>query len=194
MSDVICAFGWRDLFDEVTDGVPKGIDGSGFGGAQQFLEFCEHHLDWIEVWAVGREEADLRARLGDALGGLFGLVAGEVVHDHGVASPQLGDKHLLDIGAKAFAVHRPIEDAWRDEPLRGYAGKKCRDFPMAVRRIAKRTLAHIGPGPAARHSRRGPCFVEKDEPPGQFRLSLFPCRARLGHVGPLLLAGVHGFF
>lgn len=134
------------------------------------------------------------AHPGDALGGFFGLVAGEVVQDDDVTGPQLGGKHLLDIGAKAFAVHRPVEDEWCDEALRGYAGKERRYFPMAMRRIAERTRAHIGPGPTARHGRRGPCFVEEDEPPRQFRLSLFPYCARLGHIGPLLLAGVHRFF
>ena len=58
----------------------------------------------------------------------------------------------------------------------------------------KRAFAYLGPCPAARHRRRGPGFVEKNQPPLQLRLPLTPGFPRGGDVGPLLFAGVHGFF
>ena len=47
----------------MSDGVPEGADGSLGSLAQERLEFRVGLLDRIEVGAVGRQEAQLRAGL-----------------------------------------------------------------------------------------------------------------------------------
>ncbi|WP_430648537.1 hypothetical protein [Bradyrhizobium guangzhouense] len=42
--------------------------------AQQFFEFGEGHLDWIEIGAVGRQEQEARAGVGDETPSRFVLV------------------------------------------------------------------------------------------------------------------------
>ncbi len=58
--EVVGAFGGCEQVDEASDGVPEGADGLG-GLAQERLEFREGLLEWIEVGAVGRQEAQLCA-------------------------------------------------------------------------------------------------------------------------------------
>jgi hypothetical protein len=65
---------------------------------------------------------------------------------------------------------------------------------VSARRAAQRALADIRPGMAARHVGAGACLVEEDQPALKLRLRGSPRLSRFGHVRPLLLAGVHGFF
>ena len=39
---------------DFTDGAPEGVDGPDGAGSQKGLQFCESHLDRIEVGAIGR--------------------------------------------------------------------------------------------------------------------------------------------
>jgi hypothetical protein len=56
MTDVVCAFFRGEQVQGTADEVPEGVDGSGLGLPQHFLEFGEGHLDRIEIGAVGRQE------------------------------------------------------------------------------------------------------------------------------------------
>jgi hypothetical protein len=47
--EVICAFGWLELFEDDFEGVVDGIKGSGFGSSEQRLEFGKDKLDGVEV-------------------------------------------------------------------------------------------------------------------------------------------------
>ncbi|MDE2473359.1 MAG: hypothetical protein KGL35_32790 [Bradyrhizobium sp.] len=49
-------------------------------------------------------------------------MAAEIVHDHDIASDTISpaksrQKNLLDIGAKAHAIDRPLDERWRDGKL-----------------------------------------------------------------------------
>ena len=46
-------------------------------------------------------------------------MAAEIVEDDDVAGLECGDEELLDIGAEAFAVDEPVEDACRPQPRSG---------------------------------------------------------------------------
>jgi hypothetical protein len=41
---------------DFTDGAPEGVDVPDGAGSQKGLQFCESHLDRIEVGAIGRKE------------------------------------------------------------------------------------------------------------------------------------------
>ena len=77
------------------------------GGAQQGLELGEGHFDGIEVGAVRRQVAQARAGGLDRLSDAVDLVSGQIVDDHDVAWPQLGNERLFDIGEKGLAVIGP---------------------------------------------------------------------------------------
>jgi len=85
----------------VGDGLPEVGDGSRFGGAQCSLELGEGHFDGIEVGAVRGQVAQARAGGLDRLSDAIDLVRRQIVHDHDVAWPQLGNERLFDIARKA---------------------------------------------------------------------------------------------
>jgi hypothetical protein len=86
---------------------------------------------------VSQACADGLERLSDAMD----LVGGQIVHDHDVAWPQLGNERLFDIGEKALAVHRAVEDHRRSNPVMTQpdGGGGC--FPMAVGHGSAASLA-----------------------------------------------------
>src|SRR5678816_4742809 len=65
MTDVVGAFFRGEKVEGVADEVPEGIDSSGLSLPQQLFEFGEGHLDRIEIRAVGRQEQEARAGVGD---------------------------------------------------------------------------------------------------------------------------------
>ena len=68
--EVVSAFGGLEQVADLADCLPEGVDGPDGFGAQMGFEFCEGHLDRIEVGAVGRQEEDLCAL------GPYGLLGG----------------------------------------------------------------------------------------------------------------------
>jgi len=71
---------------------------------------------------------------------------------------------------------------------------------VAARRTTGGSFSDRRPGMTARHVGASAGLVEEDQPAlllckaDEIRLRASPLRARFGHVRPLLLAGVHGFF
>jgi hypothetical protein len=69
------------------------------GAAEQGFERGEDLLDRVEVWRVGRQEAELGA---GALDGLASrLVAAEIIENDNVAGSQGRGEDLLDIGGES---------------------------------------------------------------------------------------------
>ena len=81
--EIVGAFLRGEAAKAVGDGLTEVGDGSRFGGAQRGLD-----------------------RLSDAMD----LVPRQIVHDHDVAWPQLGNERLFDIGEKGLAVRGAVED------------------------------------------------------------------------------------
>lgn len=194
MTDIVGAFFRGEEVEDVADEVPKGIDGSSLGLPQQFFEFGEGHLDRIEIGAVGRQEQETRAGVGDEVRRRFILVARQVVEDHRVALAQNGDEDLLDIGKEALGVDWPVEHKRRNQPLAGEACKERRCLPMTVRRMAESACADLGPGVTTRHRRRCPSLVEENQAAAEALLHAPPRFPTLSDVGTILFAGAHGFF
>lgn len=194
MTDVIGAFFRGEKVEGVADEVPEGIDSSGLSLPQQLFEFGEGHLDRIEIRAVGRQEQEARAGVGDEALRLFVLMARQVVEDHRVTLAQNGDEDLRDIGEETLGVDRPLEHKGRNQSLAGEARKKRRCLPMTVRRMAEGTCADVGPGVTTRHRCRRPSLVEENQPAVEALLHAPPRVPTLSDVGTILFAGAHGFF
>ena len=172
----------------------EGIDCSGLGLSQPFFEFSEGHLDRIEIGAVGRQEQEARAGVGDEARRFIALMARQIVEDHRVALAQHGEKDLLDIGLKALGVDRPVEHEGRNQPLAGKARKKRCRLPMTIRGLADGAYTDVRPGITTRHRGGCPSLVEKNEPAAKALLRVPPGLPALSDVGTPLFAGVHGFF
>ncbi len=63
--EVVAAFVWRELVEELSDSLPCGFDCSFRGLAEQGLELGEELLDGVEVGRIRRQEEKLGARGAD---------------------------------------------------------------------------------------------------------------------------------
>lgn len=68
-------------------------------------------------------------------------MASEIVENDNVALAQGWQEKVLDIGAKAFAVDRPVEDARRGELIVAKRTQERRGAAVAVRREASQPRA-----------------------------------------------------
>src|SRR3954462_14379106 len=68
--------------------------------SEQRLEFGESLLDGIEVGAVGRQINQIGSHALDRLPDPGHLVAGQVIHDDGIACVESRGEDLFDIGAE----------------------------------------------------------------------------------------------
>ena len=195
MFKIVDAFLGREGIEGLTDGVPEGIDGSFGGLSERGLELCEGHLDRIEVRRIGRQVEEVCAPVLDGLADAIDLMAAQVVHDDDVTRAERRSEHLLDIGLEDDAVHRSVDHQWRRDRVVSKAGDEGGGLPMAVGYGANQALALRAAAIQARHVGLGPGLVDEDEL-GWIKRGLIapPSQARGGHVRPVLLGGVHGFF
>ena len=129
------------------------------GFAQQCLELGKDLFDRVEVGGVSRQEEQLGAGAADELAHGLAFVAAEIVHDDDVAETQRGHQELLDIGAKAGAVDRPIDNTGRSDAVMAQCRQKGQRPPAAVRHLgdqastaaaAPAPAGHVGLGPSTR--------------------------------------------
>jgi hypothetical protein len=66
-------------------------------------------------------------------------VRSEVIEDHDIAWLEGRDKKLLDIGAKALAVDRTLEQAGRVDPIVAESGEERRRLPPSLRDLVDET-------------------------------------------------------
>ena len=122
-------------------------------------------------------------------------MGGQIVHHDEVARDQRWHQHLLDIGQEGIAVHRAVEDHRRGQSTPAQCAGEGGGFPVSVWHGCTAALAAFGPAAQASHLGGGAGFVDEDQALRiQIRLRVDPCPAPRGDVGPLLLAGVRGFF
>ena len=175
--------------------MPGGFDGSLGGFAEQGLELGEDLLDGVEIGAVGGQEQEFRAGSADGLADSLALVATEIVHDDDVAWFERRYQNLLDIGEEAPPVDRSVDDARGIDAIDAERGKEGECPPAAMRHLGSEPST---PGAAAmppRHVGLRPSLVDEDEPRGiKLALMGLPADPAARHVGPVLLARVHGFF
>ena len=119
----------------------------------------------------------------------------EIVHDDDVAWLEDRYQQLLDIGAKALAVDRPIENAGCRQLAAAQCTEECQGAPVAVRR--KRPQASTLGSPASDGSHVGfdPGFINEDQPLRiEMMLQGLPPLSPTGDVRARLFKGEQRFF
>jgi hypothetical protein len=184
-----------DALEQVADAVIERGDGALLGLAQVSLELGEGGLDRIEIGAVGRQVAQLGARLLDELADLVALVCGWIVHDHDVAGRQSREQALPHILDEDRAVHRAIDDEGCRKAVLAQGGDEGHGLPMAPRNPANHALAALGTTIEPRHVGRGSRLIDEDQLLRvERRLLGPPPHAPFRYVSPLLLGGMRDFF
>ena len=117
-----------EVAEEAANAAPSGLGRAGVGFAQQGLELGEDLLDRIEIGRVARQEEQLGASAADQVAYRLAFVTAEIVHDDDVARTEGRHQELFDIGAKAGAVDRPVDDA----------GAVMRSWRSAARKVSVR--------------------------------------------------------
>jgi hypothetical protein len=82
VSNVGGAFVGFEWVEEGSDTSPDRLDGAFIGFSDKALELCAHHLDGVEVRAVGWQEQEPRTDVSDGLACFLALMAAQVVEDN----------------------------------------------------------------------------------------------------------------
>ena len=159
------------------------------------LEFGEHLLDGVEVWAIGGQEQQACALVADGGADGIALVTAEVVHDDDIAGLERGGEELFDIALEAFAIDRSVEHARCIDAVMAQSGKEGHRLPMAVRHAGGEPLAPHAPAAQRRHVGLGPRLVDEHQVPGvKPALVELPAGTAPGNVRALLFACLDGLF
>ncbi len=75
---MVGALVWAEEVQELAGFSPSGFDVAELSSSHQMLELCEDLLDWVQVWAVGRKEDQVRALGPDRGSGGLAFVAAQV--------------------------------------------------------------------------------------------------------------------
>ena len=143
---------------------PGLFTGSLLSDAHPVLDLGEGLLDRVEVGGVGWQVPEPCAGLADHPPDSGRLMGSEIVHDDDVAGLKHGHELLLDIGAEALAVDRPVEDTRRCQPVAAQRAEKGQRAPMAMRGKAAQALAAWPPAAQRRHAGFDPSLVDEDQP------------------------------
>lgn len=174
---------------------PGVLDCSLLCMAHPVLDLGEGLFDRIEVGGIGRQEPKPCAGRCDDLtdGGRF--VAAEIVHDDNVARLEDGHELLLDIGAEALAIDRPVEDAGCGELVATQCAQECQRAPVTMRGKGAQAFALRTPAAQRRHVGLDPGLVDEHQPSGiETSLPCLPALTSAGNVGAGLLKGEQRFF
>ena len=174
---------------------PRIVDRSFLGVSHPMLDFGECLFDGIEVGRIGWQEPEPCTGGADHPAHIGGLVRSQIVHNDDVARLEYGHELLLDPGAKALAVDRPIEDARRGQAIPSQGADEGQGTPVTVRGEAAQTFALGSPSAQRRHVGLDPCFIDEDQPPGiKASLKGPPSPTPARNIATCLLKGKQRFF
>ncbi len=195
MTEVVGAFAGCELFEQDADAVPDVSDGSFIGLSQQGLELGEHHLDRVQVGAVGRQEQEVCAGSADGAANIDALVATKVVEDHDIAGPERWCEELLNPGEEDRAVDRAIDNAGCLDAVRAQGCEEGQRLAVSVWYSRDEALAPRGTAVGAGHVGLGPGLIDEHQARRvDAALIAAPTLALARDVGPMLLGGVQAFF
>ena len=119
----------------------------------------------------------------------------QIVHDHDIAGSKRRREHLFDIGQKAFAIHRPVQNQRCRQTVEAQARREGRRLPMTVRHACPAALAARTAAAQPRHLCVYTCLINEDEPFWlQLQLVLEPGFATSQDIGALLLGSMRRLF
>lgn len=174
---------------------PCILKGAHLGLAHPMLDLGEGLLDRVEVGRIGRQEPEPGTGGLDGLANGCGLVAAEIVHDDDIARFQHRHELLLDIGAEALTIDRPVEHARRRQPVAAQCGQEGERAPVTMRGKTTQAFALLPPATQRRHVGLDPCLINEHQPPGiEIRLKRPPAPSPPGYVGTSMLKGEQCFF
>lgn len=195
MPDVGGAFGWLEVIEQCSDAPPGCLDGSLVGFSDEGLELGKHHLDGVEVRAVGRQEQQARTDIADGLPGFLSLVASQIVEDDDVALCQGWDQCLLHPSGEGRPIDRAIQNQGCDDTVVPQPGQKSQRLPMAMWDLGQIGLATRTPAAGAGHVGFHPGLVDKDQTSWINPVLMgLPARPEPGQLRPILFLGHQGFF
>ncbi len=195
MADVVGTFGGREGLEGVANRGPQVGDRARRGGAQAGFELGKDLLDGIEVRAVGGQIEQTRPDGLDRVPHARDFRTGEIVHDDAVAGVQGGRQDLFDIGDKAGAIDRPIQDRRGGEVLGAQGGNEGGRFPVAVGDFGAEARPAPTPAIAPGQIRPQGRLVQEDQavPIEVGRLGA-PALAGRHDIRAVLFRGVQDFF
>ena len=129
----------------MADVSPGVLDGSLLSDAHPVLDLGKSLFDRIEIGRAWRQEPEPCAGRPDHLPDGGRLVRAEIVHDDDVAGLEHRHELLLDPGAEAVTVDRPIEDARGRQPVPAQRAEKGQRLPVAMRGKAAQAFAFEAP-------------------------------------------------
>jgi hypothetical protein len=104
-------------------------------------------------------------------------------------------QHLLDIGAEALAVDRPVDDAGRGDAVMPECRKEGHRAPMAVWNLSPERGPTSPPAMGTGHVGLCPRLIDEDETSRiDFKLVPLPPGPAARNVRSILLGREHGFF
>lgn len=109
------------------------------------LYLGEGLFDRIEVRRIGRQEPEPCTCGFDRMTDCCRFVAAKIVHDDDVAWLEDRNQLLFDIGAKALAVDRSVEDTRCCQPIFPQRPEECQGAPVTVWRECSQTFAFRSP-------------------------------------------------
>jgi hypothetical protein len=166
VSNVVPTFGRREERERSSDERGDVFKRARARGAEERFQFGEREFDRIEIGTVGRQESQVRAGALDR-GADFRLsMHGEVIENNHIAGPQRRDQDLFDVGAKARAVDRPIEDRRCRDTVRPQGRNHRVRLPMPARRVIAQPQAAWTPPVATEEIGGHATLIDKDVLPG----------------------------
>ena len=164
MPEVIAALVRTEARDALAEQWPEGLDRPAARGAHDRFEFREGEFDRVEVGTVRGEIPDDGPRAGQGLLHPADFVCPKVVGDHDVAGTQRGHEDLVEVGEKARAIDRAVEDPGRREAGHAEGGQKRTRLPAGTRRVIVDARPRQTTAVAPQQIRGDAGLVEKREP------------------------------
>ena len=195
MPHKVVAFSRGEEFECGGDQRADLIEGSGPRRPQKGLQLRKRQFDRIEVRAVGRQEAEVRADGFDRRADLGLFVGGEVVQDDDIAGVERRRQDLLHICEERRVVDRPVKDRWRPKAAEPQRRDHRVRLPMAARCVIPEARAGrttpVSPQQVGGHA----ALVDKDVTANvPQRLPVAPLATRGRDIRPALFVGVYRFF
>jgi len=195
MSEVICAFGWRELFEDCFQCVADGVERPWCHPPEQGFDFGEHLLDGVEVRTVGRKIEQLHSGTLEALADTGDFMGWQIVDDDDAARLHLGNEAFFEPLLEDHAGHGTRQQLRGEDGVMGQAGQERRRHPVAMRRLADKFLALLAPTVRPRHCRIGAGFIDEyQRREVQVGLCSPPEGPRQRNVRPVLLRRKDRFF
>lgn len=195
MTEVCRAFVWMEGFEGFTDALPSCVDASLVGLSHESFEFCEHHLDRVQVGGVGWQEEEAGPGSSDSVSGWPTLMAAEIVEDDDVSGRQCRDQGLFQPGGEGSPIDRTINNAGSHDPVAAQACDEGQGLPLAKGHRGQQRRAAWRPAPRAGHVGLHPGFINEDKPLRIKPVLMgFPARPEPRHLGTMDLAGHQSFF